>query len=72
MSLCKVGLILKAIESEPVEEQKAFLNALNARKRNGSDYLWSGKNLANALNNTPYSAGETTIKAHRRQACGCF
>lgn len=66
MALCKVGIILDKSSDATKAERRAFHDALS----NQDD--WPAKDLANAVSNTRFQVGATTIKEHRRQSCGCF
>jgi hypothetical protein len=67
MALCKLGEIL---QQATAEESQALETALSEVKTDGK-YKWSAKTLANAVNKTRFSVGSTTVKEHRRNACGC-
>jgi hypothetical protein len=65
MAKCKVGSILDD-KTTTKAERKALSEAL------ANSELWPAKDLANAVNNTRFSVGATTVKEHRRESCGCF
>lgn len=69
MVKCKIGQIFDVVSDR---EKSALSNALTDRLESGK-FSWSAKALANQVTNkTKFSFGATTVKEHRRQACGCF
>lgn len=63
--MCKLGLILEA-SKEDTRGHKLLVKAI------ADPETWPADSLSLAIKKTDYSVGSTTIKAHRRQECGCF